>query len=200
MPRFALVLLVCVACGGAAPPKAYKPFGTPPPGAAREDPPASLHKLTVGAAAPPLALPDTAGGTWSLTEALARSPRVVVVFYRGEWCLFCRSQLGDLQASSDDLAAAGAELVAVSVDPPDLSAKMVAGMGLRYPVLSDAKLESIRAYGVEDSDNQLAWPAIVAVERVPGGAQVAWVWAADKQRERIPATEVVAAIKALPKP
>jgi peroxiredoxin len=194
--RFLLVLAFAAACGS-APPPAYRPSGTPPPGAAKEDPPASLQKLAVGTPAPAIALPDTTGATWSLETALARSQKVVVVFYRGEWCLFCRSQLGELQAASEDFAAQGAELVAVSVDSPALSAKLVAGLGLRYPVLSDVGRESIRAYGVDDAENQLAWPAIVAVQRTSSGPQIAWVWTADKQRERIPATEVVAALEAL---
>ena len=62
---------------------------SPAPGAparGRFAPPSDLasRALPVAASAPSVMLPSTGGGTFSLKDALARGP-AVLVFYRGDW-------------------------------------------------------------------------------------------------------------------
>lgn len=59
----------------AVPPNPTRP--TAPPGIER-------RALAVGARAPQLSLPSTAGERWDLGAALAKG-RVVLLFYRGDW-------------------------------------------------------------------------------------------------------------------
>jgi hypothetical protein len=77
----ALLALAGVVAAGAAdqppnlPPNPGRP--TPPPGI-------ESRAIAVGARAPAISLPATAGGTWDLAGALRTGP-AVLVFYRGDW-------------------------------------------------------------------------------------------------------------------
>ena len=62
------------------------------------------------------------------------------------------SELHGLQTRVDDIRAAGGEVLAISVDPPDKSAEIAEAYGLSYSVLSDPDLKVIDAYGVRHPD------------------------------------------------
>ena len=51
-----------------------------------------------------------------------------------------------LQQSLDKFAARGVRVVAVSVDPPDVSRKLCEKQGYTFTFLSDSKIEVIRRY------------------------------------------------------
>ena len=76
------------------------------------------QKLMPDTQAPALTLPLVGGGTWSLAE---QSPKsfTMVVFYRGMHCPVCKMYLTKLNALTDMAAAAGVNVVAVSMDPED---------------------------------------------------------------------------------
>lgn len=59
----------------------------------------------------------------------------------------------------------GAELVAVSVDPPATSAELAKKLGVTFPLLSDESRATIRAFGVEDVENGISWPAIFVIDK-----------------------------------
>jgi len=77
--------------------------------------------------------------------------------------------------------------VAISVDPPERSHALAKRLGVTFPLLSDEDLSAIRAYGVEDAENGVAWPAIFIVGR---DGRIAWRSLAQTYRER-PASNVV---------
>ena len=52
----------------------------------------------------------------------------------------------------------------------------------------------IKAFGVWDPENEIAWPAIFVVEK---DRTISWRWLADAYQERPPAGDVVAAVEAL---
>ncbi|MCH9685143.1 MAG: peroxiredoxin family protein [Deltaproteobacteria bacterium] len=75
-------------------------------------------------------------------------------------------QLGELQQQVEQFERRGVELVAVSVDEPSDAAPMIARLGLEYPVLSDAKLGVIGAFGLENPEiEDLALHAIFIVDQ-----------------------------------
>src|ERR1700680_546199 len=49
------------------------------------------HSLQVGQKAPDFTLPNATGGEVSLSSLLKKGP-VVLSFYRGEWCPFCKDR------------------------------------------------------------------------------------------------------------
>jgi len=92
--------------------------------------------LREGDTAPEFELPDALGRTVRLTDLLKQGP-VIVSFYRGQWCPFCNLELRGLQRALVEIDAAGASLVAISPNTPDVSRETVEKLELEFPVLSD---------------------------------------------------------------
>ena len=86
-----------------------------------------------------------------------------------------------------------ASVVAVWVTPPGRSATVVRKLGLTYPVLSDVDLATIRAYGVEDAQNGIAWPAIYIVGT---DGKIRWRSLVEDYKVRPAADVVLAALRA----
>ena len=65
-----------------------------------------------------------------------------------------------------DFLAAGARIFAISIDPPERNAAMVAKLSLPFPFLSDPdRSQAIRPYGVADEKDErhIARPAIIVM-------------------------------------
>lgn len=92
--------------------------------------------LAPGERLPDFVLPDAAGGFAASADLLARGP-LVLVFFRGDWCPFCRETLTALEAIVPDLTEAGASLAAVTFDTGDYLDSDWRGLKLSFPVLSD---------------------------------------------------------------
>lgn len=75
-----------------------------------------------------------------------------------------------MQSHLDEIRRAGAEVLAISVDPVTINRKLAADLGLAYDLLSDTKLTVIDAYGVRHRgagiDGQdIARPATFIIDR-----------------------------------
>ncbi|QYU68071.1 SUMF1/EgtB/PvdO family nonheme iron enzyme [Leptolyngbya sp. 15MV] len=81
-------------------------------------------------------LVDAHGAPFDLGALIARQP-AIVTFYRGGWCPYCNMELRAFQAALPAMAAAGAALVAVTMELPDHSLSTVEKNALAFPVLSD---------------------------------------------------------------
>ena len=73
------------------------------------------------------------------------------------------------------------------MDPADRSKALAENLGVTFPLLSDPERKVIRAYGVEDQENGIAWPAIFIVAR---DGNVRWRSLAETYKVR-PTSEVV---------
>ena len=100
-----------------------------------------------GDLAPDFILPSVDGRSVRLYSELERGP-VVLVFYRGGWCPYCKIHLRGFQKSLADFQAAGAQVVAVSPQLPDQSLTTQAQAGLTFLVLSDVGLNTARSFGI----------------------------------------------------
>jgi len=78
----------------------------------------------------------------------------------------------------------------VSVDPLDESRDLAKSLGLTFDLLSDPDLRVIRAYGVADESNGIAWPAEVLVD--PPGT-IRWRQSAQSVGKRPSAEDVLKA-------
>jgi peroxiredoxin len=101
----------------------------------------------VGDLAPPFSLPDARGEQVSL-DSLLREGRVVISFYRGQWCPYCDLQLRAYQEVLPRIRALGANLVAISPQTPDESLSTAEKRNLAFHVLSDAGNTTARSYGL----------------------------------------------------
>src|SRR5579863_1973066 len=77
---------------------------------------ASSRALLAGSMAPAFRLRDRGGRRVSLRELNATGP-VIVHFYRGSWCTYCKDSLTDLAAAHDDIRAAGGQVLAIAPPP-----------------------------------------------------------------------------------
>ena len=103
--------------------------------------------LNVGASMPAFSLEDAYGKTVSSSDLLNKGP-IVLVFYRGAWCPYCNLYLRGLQKHLDEITSRGANLVAVSVEPPDRSLSVLTKNKLEYTVLSDPGLKLARQFRI----------------------------------------------------
>lgn len=98
-----------------------------------------------GDMAPDFKLPDAKGNQVALSMLLARGP-VVLAFYRGGWCPYCNLQLRAYQRILPEIRNLGAQLVAVSPEPPDASLSTAEKNALEFDVLSDVNATAAKAY------------------------------------------------------
>lgn len=92
--------------------------------------------LQVGEVFPDFMLPSAEGRLVALDKLLARGP-VIVSFFRGEWCPFCRLMLAALTEALPEIEAAGASLLALTPETGGLALTMKEYHGARFEVLSD---------------------------------------------------------------
>jgi len=121
----------------------------------------SLLLLGVGIASAqtnpvPLKVGDTIPNVTLRTEddkevkllTLVTEKPTVLIFYRGGWCPFCTRHLKDLAGIEKDLEAAGAQLLAISMDKPDKLKETPGRDKLGYKLLSDSDAVAIKAFGL----------------------------------------------------
>ena len=103
--------------------------------------------LNVGDKMPAFTLFD-ANGKQISSEVLSKKGHLVITFYRGAWCPFCNLYLRSLQKQVPKFKELGANLVAISIEPPDRSLDVSQQNKLNFTVLSDPKLEVSRKFGI----------------------------------------------------
>ena len=118
------------------------------------------NALKPGELAPDFTLPDATGRPVKLSERLKAGP-VVLKFYRGGWCPYCNLELRAYQKALPELAAVGAQLIAVSPESPDNSLSTKEKNALAFSVLSDRGGATARAYrlafGRPPTPTERAW-------------------------------------------
>jgi peroxiredoxin len=103
--------------------------------------------LNVGAKSPSFELPDHNGKLVSSADLLAKG-RLVLLFIRGRWCPFCVSQMEATSSIADEIAAAGASVVAVSPQTEKQAFFMHDQHKLTFPLLVDAHNGLARQFGL----------------------------------------------------
>lgn len=107
-----------------------------------------VKPLAVGEMVPVAAIIKQADGeAITLGEALG-GKKSVVIFYRGGWCPYCNAHLAELAKIQPQLTAGGVQLLALSPDSPETSAKHAEERPLPYRLLSDNKHEAMKAFGI----------------------------------------------------
>lgn len=101
-----------------------------------------------------------------------------------------------MQSRLSDIRKAGAEVIAVSVDTTEESARLAAGLGLGFPILSDVERRAIHDWGLVHEGGRpgggaIARPAIYIVE--PDG-RISWRSLTENYRVRVRPEQVLAAL------
>ena len=149
-----------------------------------------MSTTTGGTAAPDFSLPDDRGGTVHLAGLAGQGP-VLLVFYRGDWCSYCNTQLAAIAEQHPALEALGIRVLAISVDDPVRGAALRTSLSLPFSILSDPDHAVIDRYaGVEPNLRQgvaIGRPATYLVDSL---GRIAWSHIGADHRDR-PQIEVV---------
>lgn len=154
--------------------------------------------IVVGDTFPAVTLP-TSNGTVFSSVALRGRSAALYLFYRGDWCPFCRTELAAINEYYGAIRDAGVELYAGSVDPPEVSQRLRERLGVPFTFLADPHGELLDALGIRHRagrDGQdIAYPAEILVD---SDGIVRWTFRADSYRQRADPDHVLAASAALP--
>lgn len=107
----------------------------------------ALRALQIGEEAPNVRLLEADGTAFTLSEALLQGP-MVLTFFRGRWCSFCRRYLSEIQEKQQTVVDAGARIIAASPQTPAESRETQRRLGLTFPVLSDPDNAAAEAFGL----------------------------------------------------
>jgi peroxiredoxin len=107
----------------------------------------SVMPLMNGQTIPSASLKDLNGASVDIAKITAGKP-TIIFFYRGGWCPFCNSQMGQLQAIEPQLLEMGYQLIGISPDTPEKLKASMTKQDLTYTLLSDASLETTKAFGL----------------------------------------------------
>lgn len=86
-----------------------------------------------------------------------------------------------LQESSAKFAATNTQVVAIVTDSTESNAALAERLGVEFPLLSDADLSTIRAYGVEHVGKDISLPATIVVN---ADGTVRWAYVGDRPADR----------------
>ena len=103
--------------------------------------------LQVNDKAPEFTAKDQNGNVISLNDALKRG-KVVLVFYRGQWCPYCNKELKNLEDSLSLITSKGATVLAITPEQPAYVEKTIEKTKATYSILTDDKLKIMKAYDV----------------------------------------------------
>ena len=96
---------------------------------------------------PDFELTDSHGRIVNLQSLLDRGPAVITFYLDGQ-CPYCQLALRSLQEALPDINAAGASLLAISLEPPHQAVATVRANALTFPVLSDPGGRIGRLFGL----------------------------------------------------
>jgi peroxiredoxin Q/BCP len=119
---------------------------------------------TPAGAAPDFTLPDSDGVARHLSEFTGSGP-AVVVYARGAHCPFCLRQLADYAERYGEFKRAGIEILALSPESQRKSRRLRTGLKLPFTVLSDARFEAAKSFGLMDHERPgLPTPATLVLD------------------------------------
>jgi peroxiredoxin Q/BCP len=123
----------------------------------------SSAMIAAGDHAPDFSLPAIPSPV-SLAELRSRGA-VVVIFYAEDSTPLCTRELAPFVSDHAELAALGAEVVAISSDDLASHAEFARRLAVPFPLATDASLDVARAFGVADETARRAKRAVFVVGR-----------------------------------
>jgi peroxiredoxin len=106
-----------------------------------------VQPLPAGTLAPTVEVRRPDGSIVQLGPQSLTGP-AVLIFYRGGWCPYCNAHLAALRNAESELIGLGFDVMFLSADRPELLYSSLKEPGIRYTLLSDARMNAARAYGV----------------------------------------------------
>ncbi|HEY6506091.1 MAG TPA: peroxiredoxin-like family protein [Chitinophagaceae bacterium] len=104
--------------------------------------------LFIHSKAPDFKAKDQNGKEVRLKDLLKKG-KVVLIFYRGQWCPYCNKYLKKLEDSLQLIKDKGATIVAITPELPENITKTVEKTNAEYSIIYDEGLKIMKAYDVE---------------------------------------------------
>jgi len=158
---------------------------------------ASARKIGVGAVAPNFTLPNTAGGTFTLSAYRGKS-NVLLFFNEGLSCAPCLKQMQDLDHLNPQFTELNVTVVSITGDPLNLLTDWARTSGPSYgEVLSDQSLQVSRAYDMLGADVSMMPGTAPGHSFVLVDKNGVIVWRGDygPANMSVPNNEVIAAVR-----
>jgi peroxiredoxin len=112
----------------------------------------------------------------------------LVVFYRGDWCEYCREQLVELTQQTDAFLQFGVRILAVTTDDDEGRQQMLDRIEHRFPIVPDPHGDLVRAVDLIDPFElrtvPVSLPAVFLIDRF-GILQYHYVGRSPEDRPRI---------------
>ncbi len=116
---------------------------------------ATTAELKPGDAAPDFTLPGSDGKTYHLADYHGKKV-VVLAWFPRAFTPGCTSECKSFRAGGDALRKFAAAYFTASCDTPEKNRKFAESLGADYPILSDPKGKTARAYGVTSAVRPVA--------------------------------------------
>ena len=122
-----------------------------------------MTTLNVGDQAPDFSLPASTDETMSLREL--RGKKVALYFYPEDDTPGCTKEACGFRDTSDDLKAAGIQVLGVSADGLDSHRRFSDKFGLTFPLLSDEDKTTANSYGAW-GEKQVRGRTVIGMRRM----------------------------------
>lgn len=106
-----------------------------------------VRPLKEGERAPNATLSRPDGQPVTLSAAYSTKPSILI-FYRGGWCPYCNTHLGQIAKAEAELVKLGYQVLAISPDQPEALRVSIDKGGYTYQLLSDSDMVLTRAFGL----------------------------------------------------
>lgn len=80
--------------------------------------------------------------------SLIKNKKTILFFYRGGWCPFCNTQMGQLKAIENELTQLGFQLIGISTDSVDDLKESIKDKSLNYQLVSDYNSKVSEQFGL----------------------------------------------------
>lgn len=107
----------------------------------------SVSPLLNGQLVPDTQVTTSSGESGKFSE-LIKGKKSIVFFYRGGWCPFCNTQMGQLKAIEPKLVALDYQLIGISTDSVEMLKESTQSMALQYQLFSDFESQLSQAFGL----------------------------------------------------
>jgi peroxiredoxin len=149
--------------------------------------------LEVGAPAPDFTLPSTSGEKVTLSQALEENA-VLLAFFPAAFTSVCTQELSSFHEEMGRFTAAGVRVFGVSVDLVPSLREFRAKYAMSTELLSDARREVSRRYGVLDEERFLARRSYFLIDK---GGVLRWRHVEENNGQRRTNEEILAEIAKL---
>lgn len=109
--------------------------------------------------APLFEVKDQFGNQIIISEILEKS-KVLLVFYRGSWCPYCKKHLSMLQENLEEISEDGTRVVIVTPEKPEFISGMTERTEAKLSIVHDQYGKIMKDYGVDfeiNEDNVPKW-------------------------------------------